>query len=57
MREFIIRDANRFWITFGQPIADARGQTVRVESVRMWRRLQPCEARVRSAKALRHKTL
>ena len=21
MREFIIRDLNRFWITFGQPIA------------------------------------
>jgi hypothetical protein len=24
MREFIIRDINRFWITFGQPIASAR---------------------------------
>lgn len=23
MREFIIRDLNRFWITFGQPIASA----------------------------------
>lgn len=22
MREFIIRDLNRFWITFGQPLAD-----------------------------------
>lgn len=25
MREFTIRDLNRFWITFGQPIADANG--------------------------------
>jgi hypothetical protein len=24
MREIIIRDINRFWITFGQPIASAR---------------------------------
>jgi orotate phosphoribosyltransferase len=24
MREFIIRDLNRFWITFGQPIGEAR---------------------------------
>jgi hypothetical protein len=23
MREFIIRDVNRFWITFGQPIVRA----------------------------------
>ena len=29
MREFIIRDINRFWMTFGQPVpADRRGRDV-----------------------------
>lgn len=26
MREFIIRDCNRFWITFGQPVRRASGE-------------------------------
>ena len=28
MREFIIRDVNRFWITFGQPVEAAMGSVL-----------------------------